>query len=48
VKALERTNKNKDVKKGKVPAYRRPATIVQLCKFGLTELDDLIKRHESQ
>ena len=27
------------------PAYRRQATVVQLCKFGLTELDDLIKRH---
>jgi hypothetical protein len=30
------------------PAYRREATIVQLCKFGLAELDDLIKRHESR
>jgi len=27
------------------PVYRRQATIVQLCKFGLNELDDLIKRH---
>jgi hypothetical protein len=30
------------------PAYRREATIVQLCKFGLAELDDLIKRHQSR
>jgi hypothetical protein len=28
------------------PAYRRQATIIQLNKFGLAELDDLIKRHE--
>jgi hypothetical protein len=27
------------------PAYRRQASVVQLCKFGLVELDDLIKRH---
>ena len=27
------------------PAYRRQASVVQLCKFGLAELDDLIKRH---
>jgi hypothetical protein len=27
------------------PAYRRQASIVELCKFGLDELDDLIKRH---
>jgi hypothetical protein len=27
------------------PAYRRQASVVQLCKFGLDELDDLIKRH---
>ena len=26
-------------------AYRRQASVVQLCKFGLAELDDLIKRH---
>jgi hypothetical protein len=26
-------------------AYRRQASVVQLCKFGLDELDDLIKRH---
>jgi hypothetical protein len=25
--------------------YRDQATIVELCKFGLKELDDLIKRH---
>lgn len=30
------------------PAYRSQATIVQLCKFGLSELDDLIKRHEGR
>jgi hypothetical protein len=30
------------------PAYRRQATIVQLNKFGLNELDDLIKRHEGR
>lgn len=29
-------------------AYRRQATVVQLCKFGLDELNDLIKRHESR
>jgi hypothetical protein len=28
------------------PVYRRRAAIVQLCKFELNELDDLIKRHE--
>ena len=28
------------------PLYRGQAAIVQLCKFGLNELDDLIKRHE--
>jgi hypothetical protein len=28
------------------PLYRRQATIVQLCKFGLDELPDLIKHHE--
>jgi hypothetical protein len=28
------------------PAYRRQAAIVQLCKFGIAELDDLIKRHD--
>jgi hypothetical protein len=27
------------------PAYRRQASVVQLCKFGLAELDDLIKHH---
>jgi hypothetical protein len=30
------------------PAYRRQATIVELTKFGLRELDDLIKRHEGR
>ena len=30
------------------PAYRRQATVVQLGKFGLDELDDLIKRHEGR
>jgi hypothetical protein len=30
------------------PAYRRQATIVLLCKFGISELDDLIKRHEGR
>ena len=29
------------------PAYRRKASVVELCKFGLAELDDLIKRHTS-
>ena len=28
------------------PLYRRQATIVQLCKFGLEELPDLMRRHE--
>ena len=30
------------------PLYRREATIVQLNKFGLNELDDLIKRNEGR
>ena len=30
------------------PVYRRQATIVQLSKFGLNELDDLIKLHEGR
>jgi hypothetical protein len=30
------------------PDYRREATIVQLNKFGVKELDDLIKRHEGR
>lgn len=30
------------------PVYRRQATIVELCKFGIKELDDLIKDHESR
>jgi len=30
------------------PAFRRQASVVQLCKFGINELDDLIKRHESR
>jgi hypothetical protein len=29
------------------PAYRQQATVVQLGKFGLGELDELIKRHTS-
>ena len=28
------------------PVYRRQATIVQLCKFGLAEQPDLKRRHE--
>ena len=30
------------------PVYRRQATIVQLSKFGLKELDDFIKLHEGR
>ena len=30
------------------PAFRRQASVVQLCKFGIPELDDLIKRHEGR
>jgi hypothetical protein len=30
------------------PAYRRQASVVQLCKFGLDELDDLITRHTAR
>ena len=30
------------------PIYRRQATIVQLCKFGLDELPDLMRRHEER
>ena len=29
------------------PAYRAEATIVRLNKFGIAELDDLIKRHDA-
>jgi hypothetical protein len=40
---------SKDQARNIVPlAYRRQATIVQLNKFGLNELDDLIKRHEGR
>ena len=28
------------------PAYRRPATVVGLSKFGIAELDELIRHHE--
>ena len=28
------------------PVYRRDATVVELCRFGLQELDDLISQHE--
>jgi len=38
---------SKDEARNMLPvAYRREATIVELCKFGLDELDDLIKHHE--
>jgi hypothetical protein len=30
------------------PIYRPQATIVQLCKFGLEELPDLMRRHEER
>ena len=30
------------------PGYRREATIVQLCKFGVDQLDALIARHEDR
>ena len=37
---------SKDEARGLLPpAYRRHATIVELCKFGLDELDELIERH---
>jgi hypothetical protein len=40
---------NKDEARNILPlGYRGQATIVELCKFGLKELDDLIKRHEGQ
>jgi hypothetical protein len=40
---------NKDEARNMLPpAYRRQATIVELTKFGLRELDDLIKRHEGR
>jgi hypothetical protein len=29
------------------PAYRRQTTIVELCKFSIKELDDLITYHEA-
>ena len=28
------------------PAYRRQATIVALCKFGIKEVEELIRHHE--
>jgi hypothetical protein len=40
---------SKDEARNLLPvAYRRHASIVQLNKFGLNELDDLIKRHQSR
>jgi hypothetical protein len=40
---------SKDEARNVLPlVYRRQATIVELCKFGLNELDDLIKRHGGQ
>ena len=40
---------SKDEARNLLPvAYRLHASIVQLNKFGLNELDDLIKRHESR
>jgi hypothetical protein len=37
---------NKEEARNMLPAaYRRQASVVQLCKFGLDELDDLITRH---
>ncbi len=40
---------SKDEARNIVPlAFRRQATIVYLNKFGLDELDDLIKRHEGR
>lgn len=39
---------SKDEARGLLPpGYRQEATIVQLNKFGLAELDALIKRHEA-
>jgi hypothetical protein len=29
-------------------AYRRQASVVELCKFGVGELDDIIKRHTAR
>lgn len=29
------------------PVYRRQATIVRLCKFGIKELDELITHHQA-
>ena len=29
------------------PAYRRQATVIGLCRFGIEELDELIRHHES-
>jgi hypothetical protein len=37
---------SKDEARNMLPvAYRRQASIVMLCKFGIAELDDLITRH---
>jgi hypothetical protein len=39
---------SKDDARHLVPAaYRRQATIVKLCKFGIKELDELIVHHEA-
>ena len=38
---------SKDEARNMLPlVYRRDAAIVELCKFGIKELDDLIKHHE--
>lgn len=38
---------SKDEARAIVPAaYRRDATVIQLCKFGVDQLDALIARHE--
>jgi hypothetical protein len=40
---------NKEEARNMLPAaYRRQASVVLLCKFGLDELDDLITRHTAR
>ncbi len=39
---------NKEEARNMLPrAYRRQATVIGLCRFGIAELDELIRHHES-
>ena len=37
-----------DARNSLPPVYRRQATIVKLCKFGLEELPDLMRHHDER